>query len=196
LLRPSRRKGVRWQAQAPVVVGRVPQSEHFLGFMTWREFQREFDEQPLEAMDLDRLGRLSAFLLAASARPEEASKLEEAKRRIRDEIARRRAKSERVEEESFRRQERHRADRIHDEYVAQSGRMHVAQMERADSRFVIQGRAMWIGATIAVLSAVLAWASLWRQREEARESLQEVTKRIEALELEANQQRSPRRAEQ
>jgi hypothetical protein len=41
---------------------------------------------------------------------------------------------------------------------------------------------MWLAVVIAVASALLAWASLWKQRNETREILDRVTNRLEVLE--------------
>ncbi len=150
--------------------------------MTLDEFFDALDEGPLQRIEVERLGRLSAFTPMAQLADGDIVRVEEAKRRIRDEIARRSAVSARLEESAFRRRERHEADVHHGEHVAQSGRMHVAQMERAHAQFVGHRKFMWLALVIAVGSALLAWASLWRQRDETREALEDVMRRLEVLE--------------
>ena len=150
--------------------------------MTWQEFQTEFHEMPLHQRDVEHLIRLSTYTPLLPPSAEEKNELEEAKNLIRDELAKRRNSSERQEEVSFRRMERHRTDQRHDEHVAQSSRMHVTQMERAHASFVLHRRSIWLAAAIAVLSALLAWSSLWKQRKETQRALDSISERMDALE--------------
>lgn len=78
--------------------------------------------------------------------------------------------------------ERHRTDQQHDEHVNQSSRMHITQMERAHASFVLHRRSIWLAAGIAVISALLAWSSLWTQRKETRQALDALRERMDALE--------------
>jgi len=147
--------------------------------MTWQEFQNEFGGIPLEQMEIQRLRMLCDFSPSSF---EDIAKFDEAKGLIRREMARRVAGSERLDEVGFRRQERQRADRQHDEYAVQSSNMHVTQMERAHATFLLHRRSIWIAAIITAVSALLAWASLWQQRNETQRALDGVIKRLEALE--------------
>ncbi|QIF01860.1 hypothetical protein [Roseimicrobium sp. ORNL1] len=149
--------------------------------MTWQEFQYEYRAMPLHLMNVEHLARLSAFTPSILG-PEERIDFEEAKRVIRDELATRRNRSERQEEVVFRRMERHRTDQQHDEHVNQSSRMHITQMERAHASFVLHRRSIWLAAGIAVISALLAWSSLWTQRKETRQALDALRERMDALE--------------
>jgi hypothetical protein len=154
----------------------------FQNLMTWQEFQTEYRATPVHQMDMEDLARLSACMLSVPASPGERNDFEEAKRVIRDEMATRRNKTERQEEVSFRRMERHRTDQQHDEHVAQSSRMHINQMERAHASFALHRRSIWLAAVIAAISALLAWSSLWTQRKETRQSLDAISERMDALE--------------
>lgn len=158
--------------------GLCPPSE----LMTWQEFQNEFGGIPLEQMDIQRLRMLCDFSPSSLANAEDIGKFDEAKGLMRREMARRVAGSERLDEAGFRRQERQRADRQHDQYAEQSSNMHVSQMERAHASFLLHRRSIWIAAIITVASALLAWASLWQQRNETQRALDGVIKRLEVLE--------------
>lgn len=151
-------------------------------FMTWQDFQTEYRATPVHQMNIEHLARLSACTLSVAVSPDEKNDFEEAKRVIRDELATRRNKAERQEEVSFRRMERHRTDQQHDEHVAQSSRMHINQMERAQASFALHRRAIWLAAAIAGMSALLAWSSLWTQRKETRQALDAIRERMDALE--------------
>jgi hypothetical protein len=150
--------------------------------MTWQEFQYEYRAMPLHLMNVEGLTRLSAFTPGILLGPDERSDFEEAKRVIRDELATRRNRSERQEEVSFRRMERHRTDQQHDEHVKQSSSMHITHMERAHASFLLHRRSIWLAAAIAAISALLAWSSLWTQRKETRQALDTLSKRMDALE--------------
>jgi septin family protein len=93
--------------------------------MTLEEYFDELEATPLQRMDVEHLCRLSSFTPVLPFVADAADRLEETKRQIRDEISRRIAVGNRLEETAFRRQERHEADRHHGERVEQSGRMHV-----------------------------------------------------------------------
>jgi hypothetical protein len=150
--------------------------------MTWQEFQTEYLATPVNQMNVEHLARLSACTLSTPASPGERNDFEEAKRVIRDELATRRNRTERQEEVSFRRMERHRTDQQHDEHVAQSSRMHINQMERAHASFALHRRSIWLAAAIAAVSALLAWSSLWTQRKQTRQSLDALSERMDAIE--------------
>jgi hypothetical protein len=47
---------------------------------------------------------------------------------------------------------------------------------------VLHRRSIWIAAAIAVLSALLAWSSLWQQRKETQNALESISERMDALE--------------
>jgi hypothetical protein len=153
--------------------------------MTWNEYQAEIAGMHMVQMPLERLVQLAEFTLPAKADAHHRDMLNQSRHLIHQEIASRNATSARREETSFRRMERHQSDQQHLEYVAQSSRMHVEQMERAHATFVFHRRFIWIASLIAVASALFAWYSLWTQRREAQQALDSVTKRLETLEAKA-----------
>ncbi|OAI56356.1 hypothetical protein AYO49_04485 [Verrucomicrobiaceae bacterium SCGC AG-212-N21] len=160
----------------------VSLSKHSFPMMTWQEYQTEMASVPVARMPVELLAQLAAFSLPAEADAHQRDLLNESKHLIHQEIARRNATNVRREEESFRRQERHQLDRQHLDQVAQSSRMHVAQMERAHATFVFHRRFIWIASLVAIASALLAWFSLWTQRQETQRALHSVRERLEALE--------------
>ena len=158
--------------------------------MTWDEYQADLSSVPLPQMPMERLMQLAAFTLPTDADSHDRDILNEARLLIHEEIASRGATYARSEETLFRRQERSQLDRQHLEYVAQSSRMHVTQMERAHAAFLFHRKFIWIASIVAIASALLAWYSLWTQRRETQEALDSVTERLEALEVKTG--RAPR----
>jgi hypothetical protein len=150
--------------------------------MTWQQFQTEITQGPVAKMPLEHLEQLAAFSLPPDAEVRQRDTLNESKRLIHQEIANRNAVSNRREEVSFRRQERHQSDRQHLDQVAQSSRMHITQMERADAAFVLHRRFIWIACVVAIASALSAWFSLWTQRRETQRTLDSLRERVESLE--------------
>ena len=157
--------------------------------MTLEDYFGELAGTSLKRMKVDLLERLYSFTPTSPLDAADERRLDEARRRIRDEIARRAAADDRIEETAFRRRERQAADRHHNEHVAQSGRMHVAHMEKENDVFVRHRMFMWLAVGIAFVSALLAWGSLWRQRDETRRALESIKKRVDKLE--AREAKSP-----
>lgn len=154
----------------------------YLPLMTWQEYQTKITSEPLARMPVEVLGQLAAFSLPAEADAHQQDLLNQSRQLIQQEMARRNAMNSRQEEATFRRQERHHSDRQHLEHVAQSSRMHIAQMERTHAAFVFHRRLIWMASLVAVVSALLAWYSLWTQRQETQRALDSVRERLEALE--------------